>query len=112
MTTYAVVNDRGRRFRVEPGLEVWIDKLSGGKSGSPEPGSKVVFDKVELLSGDAGVRVGTPLVAGARVTAVVKGVVLGKKVVVFKYKRRKSTRRKWGARDHFTRVTIEQIEGA
>jgi large subunit ribosomal protein L21 len=111
MPTYAVVNDRGRRFRVEPGLEVWIDRIRPTKDGGAEPGSKIVFDKVELVSGDAGVHVGTPLVKGAKVTAVVKGETMGKKVVVFKYKRRKSTRRKWGARDHFTRVEIEKIEG-
>jgi large subunit ribosomal protein L21 len=107
MTTYAVVNDRGRRYRVEPGIDVWIDRVR-----TSEPGAKIVFDKVELVSGDGAVKVGTPLVAGAKVIAVVKGEKLGKKIVVLKYKRRKSTRRRWGARNHHTCVEIQQIEGA
>jgi large subunit ribosomal protein L21 len=107
MSNYAVVNDRGRRFRVEPGIEIWVDNLR-----KAEPGSKIVFDNVELISGDGGVQVGTPTLKGAKVLGVVKGEKLGKKIVVFKYKRRKSQRRAWGARDHFTRVAIEEIQGA
>jgi len=111
MSTYAVVNDRGRRFLVEPGIEIWIDTLGSKNPDATKPGAKIVFDKVELISGDGGIHIGTPLVKGAKVTGVVKGETMGKKIVVFKYKRRKSSRRKWGARDHFTRVAIEQIEG-
>lgn len=107
MPTYAVVNDRGRRFRVEPGAEIWVDNVRSSK-----PGAEVVFDKVELVSGDAGVKVGMPNVPGAKVIGKVLGEELGKKFVVFKYKRRKSTRRHWGARSHMTRVSIETIQGA
>ena len=91
MSNYAVVNDRGRRFRVEPGIEIWVDNLR-----KAEPGSKIVFDNVELISGDGGVQAGTPTLKGAKVLGVVKGEKLGKKIVVFKYKRRKSQRRALG----------------
>lgn len=107
MASYAVINDRGRRFRVMPGNEVWIDLNKEAPKGS-----KITFDQVELVGGDAGVRVGTPTLNGVQVVGLVKGSKNGKKMVVFKYKRRKNTRRHWGARSRFTRVAIESIVGA
>jgi large subunit ribosomal protein L21 len=107
MAMFAVINDRGRRFRVTPGTEVWVDLCTGKK-----PGEKLTFDKVELLSSEAGVQVGTPLLSGVKVVGEVCGTDNGKKVVVYKYKRRKSNRRRWGARDRRTRVKIESIQGA
>ncbi|MFN0207407.1 MAG: 50S ribosomal protein L21 [Planctomycetota bacterium] len=107
MATFAVINDRGRRFRVTSGIEVWVDLMTGAN-----PGDKVTFDKVELVSSDAGVRVGSPAIAGVKVLGEVRGLENGKKVIVYKYKRRKSNRRRWGARDRRTRVAIQEIHGA
>ncbi|HKE00835.1 MAG TPA: 50S ribosomal protein L21 [Planctomycetota bacterium] len=107
MASYAIVNDRGRRYTVRPGEEILIDLRKGA-----EPGSKITLDQVELLSGDAGVQVGAPLVKGAKVVGVVKGEHKGEKRIVFVYKRRKSSRRKHGSRPRYTRVAIQSIEGA
>ncbi len=105
MSSYAIVNDRGRRFTARPGERVLIDLQSG-----LEPGSTIVFDRIELVSTDGGVQVGTPVVQGAKVHATVEGETKGKKVVVFKYRRRKSSRRKHGARAKYTSIAIQKIE--
>lgn len=107
MSNFAVINDRGRRFRVAPGNEIWIDLRKGADTGST-----IEFNTVELVSTAGAVRVGTPTVAGVKVVGEVAGNKNGKKMVVFKYKRRKSTRRHWGARARYTRVAIKEIVGA
>lgn len=106
MTTFAVINDRGRRFRVETGHEIWIDLLKDASAGS-----KIVFDRVELLSDAGSIRVGEPTLTGAKVTGEILGAKNGKKMVVFKYRRRKNLRRRWGARARYTRVSIQEIQG-
>jgi large subunit ribosomal protein L21 len=107
MATYAIVCDRGRRYTVRPGAEILIDLRKG-----IEPGSHLVFDRVELLGGEGGTQLGTPLVGGATVFGVVKGETSGKKVTVFVYKRRKSSRRKHGFRPRYTRVEIQEIRSS
>lgn len=104
---YAIVNDRGRRYTVQPGAEVRIDLRRDA-----EPGSRIVFDAVELVSSDAGIKVGAPTVSGVTVVGEVKGMIQGEKVVVFRYRRRKSSRKKSGHRARYTRVAIQSIEGA
>lgn len=107
MSTFAVINDRGRRFRVAPGNEIWIDLRKDAADGS-----KIIFNNVELVSVAGAVRVGTPTVPGVEVVGEVEGSKNGKKMVVYKYKRRKNTRRRWGARARYTRVSIAEIKGA
>ncbi|MBL8693913.1 MAG: 50S ribosomal protein L21 [Planctomycetes bacterium] len=104
MGTYAIVNDRGRRFTARPGEEVWIDYRADLAKGAT-----ITFDQVELLSTDGGIKVGTPTVSGAKVVAEVKGETRGKKITVFKYRRRKSSRRKHGSRAFYTCVAIQKI---
>jgi len=103
---YAVVDDNGRQHRVVEGTEVLIDLRADAM-----PGDSVVFDKVLVCRGKDGVRVGSPTVEGARVTAEVVGQTSAKKIIVFKYRRRKDSRRKQGHRQKYTKVRIGQIEG-
>ena len=104
-STYAIVQDAGRQLRVAEGDEVLIDLKK-----ETNPGDSIVFDKILLVRNDAGVRVGTPLVDGAKVTGEVVGQESGKKVVVFKYRRRKDSRVKKGHRAKYTRVKVQQIQ--
>ena len=105
---YAVIADRrqgqaGKQYLVSEGERVRIDRLDA------PVGSKVVFDKVLLVGGDAGIQVGTPVVSGATVEATVLGEVKGKKLVIFHKRRRKYARRRNGHRQAFTDVKVERI---
>ena len=101
---YAIIDDKGRQYTVRKGDVVDIDL-----KGAPEQQS-ITFDRVLMVRGDGGVKVGTPTVEGAKVVATVVGEVKGKKLIIRKYRRRKNYRRKQGHRQHFTRVRIESIE--
>jgi large subunit ribosomal protein L21 len=100
---YAVVRTGGKQIRVSPGDVVDVDLVEG------EPGQSVELGEVLLVGGDE-LRVGNPLVAGARVVAKIEGDSAGPKIRIFKYKRRKRYRLTKGHRQHFTRVRIESIE--
>ena len=105
---YAVVEDRNQQYRVSAGERVLIDHHAG-----LEPGGSVTFDKICLLGGDGGARIGTPYVAGARVTAkVLRQGVKGPKLVVARYRRRKNSRKRTGFRARYTEVQIEAIHGS
>ncbi|RYM06842.1 50S ribosomal protein L21 [Sporolactobacillus sp. THM7-7] len=99
---YAIIETGGKQLKVEEGQSVFVEKLAA------ETGDTVTFDKVLFIGGDA-VKVGSPTVEGASVTAKVTDQGRGKKIVVFKFKRRKNYRRKQGHRQPFTKVTIEKI---
>jgi large subunit ribosomal protein L21 len=101
---YAIIDDHGRQYTVKAGDLVDLDL-----KGLPEQQS-ITFDRVLMVRGDAGVKIGTPTVAGAKVVATVVGDVKGRKIIIRKYRRRKNYRRKQGHRQHFTRVRIESIE--
>lgn len=97
---YAVVETGGKQYKVAVGDEVKVEKLNA------EDGEKVVLDKVIMVVDDEGnVKVGA-----GKVTAAVLGQGRHKKVVVFKYKRRKNSRRKQGHRQDYTKIKIEAIE--
>jgi large subunit ribosomal protein L21 len=102
---YAVIETGGKQYRVEPGQTVVIEKLSG------DEGAAVEFDRVLLVSpGDGGdVKVGQPVVSGARVTGQIVEHRLGEKLIVFKFRRRKNYVRKNGHRQQYTAVKIDQI---
>ena len=102
---YAVIQTGGKQYRVEPGQTVVVEKLAG------DPGAKVVFDDVRLVSsGDGGtVNVGKPRVAGAQVTGEIVGDVHGEKLTVFKFRLRKNYVRRNGHRQHYTAVKIADI---
>lgn len=101
---FAIVEAGGRQQKVAPGALVTIDRLEADK------GATVTLDKVLLVETDGGdVTAGKPYVAGASVTAVVEAQTQGKKIRVFKMKRRKHYRRTKGHRTQQTRVRITSI---
>jgi large subunit ribosomal protein L21 len=102
---YAIIEDSGTQFKVEPG-----DKFEIDLRPTPENGT-ITFDKVLLVSGDAGVKVGQPLVAGATVTAKVLGEIKGDKIFVERFTRRKGFHRRVGHRQKYIAVQVEAING-
>jgi large subunit ribosomal protein L21 len=100
---YAIVEAGGRQEKVAPGAFVVVDRLQAA------PGAEITFDRVLLVETDAGVVAGKPYVAGATVTAIVEAQTQGKKIRVFKTKRRKQYRRTKGHRSQLTRVRVTSI---
>lgn len=102
---FAVVETGGKQYRVSPGEELRVERLEGVK------GDTVTFDRVLLVGGEGEARVGTPLVDGVKVTGSVVHQGRHKKILVFKYKKRKRYRVKTGHRQPYTLVRISAIEG-
>ena len=100
---YAVFRTGGKQFRVEPGTRVRIPSLQA------EEGNTVTFDEVLLASDGDEVTIGAPIVEGATVEAEVLGHGRGKKIIVFKRKRRKTYRKKQGHRQGFTEIQVNEI---
>ena len=100
---YAIIRTGGKQFRAEPGKTIRVPSLAA------EPGEKVTFDDVLVAATDDGLQVGTPSVSGAAVTGEVVRHGKDKKLIVFKWKRRKNYRRKAGHRQDFTEVRINEI---
>jgi len=100
---YAVVSSGGKQYRVEAGSTLTLERLPG------EPGASFTFDRVLLIGDGDEVTVGTPVVAGASVSATVLGEALGPKLVIFKFKQKVKYRRRTGHRQHLTRVRIDAI---
>ena len=101
---YAIFRTAGKQFRAEPGRRLQIPSLEA------EPGAKLTFEEVLLGSDGKQVKAGTPVLAGARVTAEVLRHGKEKKIVVFKFKRRKNYARKQGHRQRFTEIRIDTVE--
>lgn len=101
---YAVIKTGGKQYQVAEGDVIQVDKIEG------QPGDTVEIDNVLMLKADSDVRIGRPVVQGAAVSATIVGQVQGKKIVVFKFKRRKDYRRKLGHRQKYTRLRIESIK--
>lgn len=99
---YAIIKTGGKQIKVEVGQSIFVEKLD------VEAGDKVTFDQVILVGGET-TKVGAPLVEGASVEATVEKQGREKKVVTFKYKRRKDTHRKQGHRQPYTKLTIDAI---
>lgn len=102
---YAVVSSGGKQYKVAEGDILRVEKLPG------EVGSSVDFDKVLMFSDGESAKIGTPLVDGVSVTGHIVEQGLAKKILVFKYKRRKRYRRKQGHRQAYTAVKIDSISG-
>ena len=100
---FAIIETGGKQYRVAEGDTITVEKL-----GLPA-GEAVTLDRVLMVSADDGVRVGRPVVEGARVEARVVGEDRGPKVIVFRYKPKIRYRRKTGHRQSFTRLQIERI---
>lgn len=101
--SYAVIRTGGKQYRVAPGDVVRIERLTG------DVGSAVEFSEVLIASDDAGIRVGRPLVDGARVRGQIVAQTRDKKVLVYKKKRRKNYRRRRGHRQYLTSVRVTEI---
>ena len=101
---YAVIKTGGKQYRVASGDEVKIEKLQG------EIGDTVTFEDVLLISDEGGVQLGQPYLEASKVVGRITRHAKDKKVMVFKYKRRKNYKRKHGHRQQFTLVRIENIE--
>lgn len=100
---YAIIRSGGKQFRAEPGKTIRIPSLNA------EPGDKVTFDDVLVAADGDTLKVGTPGVSGASVTGEVVGHGKDKKVIIFKWKRRKNYRLKKGHRQGFTEVRIGEV---
>jgi large subunit ribosomal protein L21 len=100
---YAIVEVKGKQYKVEKGKEVYVDLLG------VEEGSSVDFDQVLLLDDDKAVKVGAPYVEGAKVKAKVEKQVKGKKLTVFKFRAKKGFRKRKGHRQKYNKLMIEDI---
>ena len=101
---YAVLTTGGKQYRVQEGDVLFVEKLNA------EVDSTVGLTEVLAVAKDGEIKVGAPVVEGAKVVAKVLAQGKAKKVVVFKYKRKKDYRRKNGHRQPYTKIVIEKIE--
>ncbi|WP_139904037.1 50S ribosomal protein L21 [Clostridium thermarum] len=102
---YAVVLTGGKQYRVQEGDVLFVEKLNA------EVDSTVELNEVLAVSkADGELVVGKPVVEGAKVVAKVVAQGKAKKIIVFKYKRKKDYRRKQGHRQPFTKILVEKIE--
>jgi large subunit ribosomal protein L21 len=103
---YALVEILGKQYKAEKGKTLTIDKLEKNQ------GDQVEFESILLVNDEGKINVGSPYLKGARVKATVGDQVKGKKVIIYKYKRRKSYRRKRGFRGQYTKITVDEIIGS
>ena len=101
---YAIISDRNNQATVRVGDEVLCDLMDAAT-----PGSEITFDQVLLVGDEGNVKIGKPTVDGASVKGEVLGLAKGKKLIIFRFKRRKNIRRKAGHRQKYTRVRITEI---
>ena len=100
---YAIIKTGGKQYKVSEGDLVRVEKLAY------EVGDTVDFDQVLLVSNDGELKVGSPLVEGAKVSATVEDQNKDKKIVVYKFKPKKQYRKKQGHRQPYTLVKINSI---
>ncbi|TNE48830.1 MAG: 50S ribosomal protein L21 [Deltaproteobacteria bacterium] len=101
---YAVIQTGGKQYRVKEGDLLFVEKLPG------ESNDKVVFDQVLLISGnDSDPQVGAPFLENAKVACEIVEQFRGKKILVYKFKRRKKYRKRQGHRQYYTRLRVTQI---
>ncbi|MEE9487597.1 MAG: 50S ribosomal protein L21 [Candidatus Brocadiales bacterium] len=101
---YAIIKDRGKQYKVEPGQSILIDFVADRNDAD-----QIEFsDVVALGDGDKG-KIGTPFVSGVKVVGEIEGHKKGNKIDVYKFKRRKDYRRKQGHRQRYTQVKIKEI---
>jgi len=103
---YAVIKTGGKQYRVAQNDLLTIERLEG------EPGASIEFADVLMVGNGEQVKVGAPFVSGAKVTAELVDQARGPKVIAFKKRRRKNSRRKKGHRQHLSLVRITGINGA
>lgn len=101
--TYAIIETGGKQLRVEPGRFYDIERLAVDADES------VVIDRVLFVDNDGDISVGQPLVEGATVEGTVLSHLRGRKVIVYKMRPKKKTRKKQGHRQELTRLMINSI---
>ena len=101
---YAVISSGGKQYKVQEGEILRVEKLSG------DVGAPVSFDNVLMLADGENVNVGTPVLSDVSVQGHIVEQGKSKKILVFKYKRRKRYRRKQGHRQPFTAIKIDSIK--
>jgi large subunit ribosomal protein L21 len=100
---YAVIETGGKQYKVAEGDVIFVEKLGAAE------GETVSFDVVAVLDGQ-NTKIGTPIVAGATVTAEILANTKGKKVRVFKYKPKKGYHKRHGHRQPLDKITIKEIK--
>ncbi len=103
---YAVIKTGGKQYRVAKDDVLEIERIAG------EAGTKIEFSEVLMVGIGASVKVGTPTVSGAKVTGELVEQSRGPKLIAFKKRRRKNSRRKKGHRQDLSTVRITSITGA
>jgi large subunit ribosomal protein L21 len=103
---YAVIQTGGKQYRVQSGEQLRVEQLPA------EVGAAVSFDQVLMLGEGDAARIGAPYVSGATVKATVVSHGRGKKVRIFKLRRRKHYQKTQGHRQNYTEVRIDEIVGA
>ncbi len=101
---YAVIRERGKQYKVEPGKSIEIDLKEDAKKGDT-----LELTDVLMVSKDGETQIGTPTVENAKVISEVQGHTKGKKLVVMKFRRRKDSRTKRGHRQKYTKIKINEI---
>ena len=102
---YAIVEINGQQFKTQQGQKLFVNRIKDA-----EEGQTVEFDKVLLIDNEGTVTVGAPTVEGAKIVAeVVNPLVKGDKVIVFKMKRRKDSRKRNGHRQQYTQVEVKSV---
>ncbi len=103
MDTYAIVQTGGKQYRVHTGDEFRVETLPG------DEGDLVELDDVRMVSEDGEIKLGSPSIEGAKVTAEIIGNGKAKKVIIFKYKAKTRYRRKNGHRQPYTDLRVTDI---
>lgn len=101
---YAIIKTGGKQYKVTEGMQLQVELLDA------EVGAEVAFDEVLTVVNDADVKIGAPVVEGAKVIAKVVEHGKGEKIFVFKYKAKVNYRKRQGHRQPFTTVEIVKIE--
>jgi len=101
---YAIVNTGGKQYKIQQGDVLRVEKIPG------EVGSPVSFDKVLMFSDGENVNIGRPVLDNVAVKGHIVEQGKDKKIIVFKYKKRKRYRRKLGHRQQYTEIKIDSIE--
>ena len=100
---YAVVETGRKQYKVAEGQKIAVEKLDG------DIGAKLTFDQVLAVGGEGDLKIGQPLVAGAKVEVEITEQGRGDKIIVFKKKRRKGYHKKQGHRQSYTMLKINKI---
>ncbi|MGG6293134.1 50S ribosomal protein L21 [Leptolyngbya sp. AN02str] len=101
---YAIIETGGKQLRVEAGRFYDVDRLAADEN------SQVTIDRVLFVENDGSVSIGQPFVEGATVTGTVVRHLRGRKIIVYKMRPKKKTRKKQGHRQELTRLMIDSID--